>query len=153
MPDAIPVVPRSTGGRCLGHAVPSARARSTLRFGQAVPVVPATPGLPDSPLPVPQVVPVLPAPSLLPVRPLTVNEFVSAFKPLPGQYEVLLVHPKTGCPVKVCFTLKPGCIRTVRVERAQDRLRLRQAVRCRDSLPAQRQSVGTRLNRAGERGV
>ena len=100
----------------LVSAVPSARAQVYVRFGQAVPVVPATPGLPDSPLPVPQVVPVLPAPSLLPVRPLTVNEFVSAFKPLPGQYEVLLVHPKTGCPVKVCFTLKPGCIRTVRVK-------------------------------------
>jgi hypothetical protein len=34
---------------------------------------------------------------------------------MPGTYEVLLIHPKTCCPVKVCFTLPPGCIRKVRV--------------------------------------
>jgi hypothetical protein len=77
----------------------------------APPAVSLAPGLPAGP----QVVPVLPAPALLPVRPLTVSEFAASFRPLPGRYEVLLIHPKTGCPVKVCFTLKPGCIRTVRV--------------------------------------
>jgi hypothetical protein len=65
--------------------------------------------------PPPQVVPTLPAPVLLPVRPMTLKEFASAVKPLPGNYEVLLIHPKTGCPVKVCFTLPPGCVRKVRV--------------------------------------
>jgi hypothetical protein len=91
----------------------SVRAQIYAGYGQpaVAPVVPVTPGLPD----IPQTVPVLPTPAMLPVRPLTVNEFVGAFKPLPGQYQVLLIHPKTGCPVKVCFTLKPGCIRKVRV--------------------------------------
>ena len=59
--------------------------------------------------------PVLPTPTLLPVRPLTLSEFANGFQPLPGTYEVLFQHPKTGCPVKVCFTLPPGCIRKVRV--------------------------------------
>jgi hypothetical protein len=73
-----------------------------------------TPPLPGGTLPAPQVVPELPPPAALPLRPLTVSEFVATFKPLPGKYEVLLIHPKTGCPVKVCFTLPPGCIRNVR---------------------------------------
>jgi hypothetical protein len=82
------------------------------------------PSLPDSPygpLPMPQAVPglpspaIVPAPAVLPIHPFTVNEFVASFKPVPGKYEVMLIHPKTGCPVKVCFTLPPGCLRTVRV--------------------------------------
>jgi hypothetical protein len=72
------------------------------------------PGVPDVPLPPPQPVPVLPAPAIVPVQPMTVADFVASFKPLPGNYEVLLIHPKTGCPVKVCFTLPPGCLRGVR---------------------------------------
>ncbi|HWG42652.1 MAG TPA: hypothetical protein VN688_07690 [Gemmataceae bacterium] len=85
-------------------------------FGSIVQPAPVVPGVPGMPIdPTPQVVPTLPAPVLLPVRPLTLKEFASAVKPLPGKYEVLLVHPKTGCPVKVCFTLPPGCIRKVRV--------------------------------------
>jgi hypothetical protein len=81
---------------------------------------PSVPALPDTPLPLPQAVPELPPPTIapplnvLPVRPMTVSEFVAVFKPLPGKYEVLLIHPKTGCPVKVCFTLPPGCLRNVR---------------------------------------
>jgi hypothetical protein len=76
--------------------------------------------LPDTPLPAPQAVPELSSPAILPpaaivpVRPMTVSEFVATFKPLPGRYEVLLIHPKTCCPVKVCFTLPPGCLRNVR---------------------------------------
>jgi hypothetical protein len=65
-------------------------------------------------LPAPQVVPGLPPPAVVPLRPMTVSEFVATFKPLPGRYEVMLIHPKTGCPVKVCFTLPPGCLRNVR---------------------------------------
>lgn len=82
---------------------------------------PSVPGAPSGLPLVPQVVPdlpppsIAPSPSLVPVRPLTVGEFVSSFKPLPGRYEVLLIHPKTGCPVKVCFALPPGCIRRVKV--------------------------------------
>ncbi len=66
--------------------------------------------MPDLPLPT-----VVPPPAIVPVRPMTVSEFVSSFKPLPGKYEVLLIHPKTCCPVKVCFALPPGCICKVRV--------------------------------------
>ncbi len=91
-----------------------------------VPPPPSVPTLPDpDSAPLPPVVTTLPPPAMLPptgtppvvipVRPMTVNEFVAAFKPLPGKYEVLLIHPKTGVPVKVHFALPPGCIRTVRV--------------------------------------
>jgi hypothetical protein len=74
--------------------------------------VPSVPAPPDSPLPMPQPAPV-PPPAVLPLQPMTVAQFVSTFKPLPGKYEVMLIHPKTGCPVKVCFALPPGCIRKV----------------------------------------
>ena len=84
----------------------------------AVSVAPAqfAPSIPVSPdsLPPPQVVPELMPPTIVPIRPMTVSEFVSTFKPLPGKYEVLLIHPKTCCPVKVCFTLPPGCLCKVR---------------------------------------
>jgi hypothetical protein len=70
--------------------------------------------VPDVPLPPPQPVPALPVPAIIPVQPMTVADFVASFKPLPGKYEVLLIHPKTCCPVKVCFTLPPGCLRAVR---------------------------------------
>ena len=77
--------------------------------GPVVPIDPVAPAVPTLPPPA-----VVPAPSsLIPVRPLTPAEFAASFKPLPGTYEVLFLHPKTGCPVKVCFTLKPGCIRKV----------------------------------------
>ena len=79
---------------------------------QFAPVDPPPPGVT---LPPPQPVPALPPATVVPVRPLTVNEFAASFKPLPGSYEVLLLHPKTCCPVKVCLTLPPGCIRKVRV--------------------------------------
>jgi hypothetical protein len=60
--------------------------------------------------------PALPVPPPAPpLKPMTPAEFVASFKPLPGKYEVLLVHPATGCPVKVCFELPPGCVRKVRV--------------------------------------
>ncbi len=88
---------------------------SVLPFASAQEVPPA-PVLPDSTLPVPQVVP-SPPPAMLPVRPLTLDEFAASFKPLPGRYEVLLIHPKTCCPVKVCFTLPPGCLRKMRVSK------------------------------------
>ena len=59
----------------------------------------------------------LPRPTPLPgpvVKPMTVEQFAEAFKPQPGKYEVVLVHPKSGCPVKVCFELPPGCPSKVR---------------------------------------
>jgi hypothetical protein len=77
-------------------------------------LAPVPPLSPSETLPPPQVVPGLPPPVALPIRPMTVSEFVASFKPLPGNYEVMLIHPKTCCPVKVCFTLPPGCLRKVR---------------------------------------
>jgi hypothetical protein len=43
------------------------------------------------------------------IRALTPHEFACVFKPECGSYEVYLIHPCTGCPVKVCFTLRPCC--------------------------------------------
>ena len=91
---------------------------STISFASAQEVPPA-PVPPENSLPIPQVAPALPSPppAMLPVRPLTLDEFAASFKPLPGQYEVLLIHPKTCCPVKVCFTLPPGCLCQMRVSK------------------------------------
>jgi hypothetical protein len=80
---------------------------ATLASAQFAPPLPSAPA--DLPPPA-----VVAPPVAIPVRPLTLGEFAASFKPLPGKYEVLLVHPKTGCPVKVCFTLPPGCVRCVR---------------------------------------
>jgi len=51
------------------------------------------------------------------VRPLTVQEFAASFRPVAGTYEVMLEHPRTHRPVKVCFTLPEGAPRKVRVNR------------------------------------
>lgn len=85
------------------------------------------PNVPASPTPVPQAIPDLPppavvspaivSPGIVPVRPLTIDEFAASFKPLPGRYEVLLIHPKSCCPVKVCFTLPCGCLCNVKVSK------------------------------------
>jgi hypothetical protein len=65
-------------------------------------------------LPPPTPVPDVPAPgTVVPV--LTVAEFARSFQPAPGTYEVVLMHPFTNCPVKVCFTLPPGCPKSVKM--------------------------------------
>jgi hypothetical protein len=48
---------------------------------------------------------------------MTLDEFAAAFQPVPGIHEVTLVHPRTGQPVTVQFTLPPGVPRKVRVSR------------------------------------
>src|SRR5262249_55029894 len=71
----------------------------------------------DPPLPAPAPLPAAPAAaepaktSLVPACPLPVNlcDFCRSFKPAPGQYEVLFLHPVKCCPIWVCFTLPPGC--------------------------------------------
>jgi hypothetical protein len=90
---------------------------------QGEPVV-VPPGQPVEVLPPPRrsgVGPVDPAPIVVPptfpVRPPTHAEFASSFRPLPGSYEVVLLHPFTGAPVKACFNLPPGQPKKVRVER------------------------------------
>jgi hypothetical protein len=56
-------------------------------------------------------VPGTPPPPVEIQRPPTIQEFVASFKPCPGNYEVVLTHPHTCRPVKVCFTLPEGCPR------------------------------------------
>lgn len=57
---------------------------------------------------VPPPTPLTPPPT--PVRPLTLPEFAATFKPAPGTYEVLFLHPVSKKPVNVTFTLPPGCV-------------------------------------------
>jgi len=52
-----------------------------------------------------------------PVPVLTLDQFSRVFTPVPGRHEVLLVHPKTGQPVAVCFTLPEGKLRHFEVTR------------------------------------
>jgi hypothetical protein len=47
----------------------------------------------------------------------TLAEFASAFRPQGGRHETVLLHPATGQPVKVGFTLPDGVPRKVRVFR------------------------------------
>jgi len=49
-------------------------------------------------------------------RPLTVREFACSFQPTCGTHTVVLVHPFSGRPVEVCFTLPAGCA-NVKVKR------------------------------------
>lgn len=60
--------------------------------------------------------------SLMPVAPLpvvaqaiSVDDFAASFKPVAGTHKVTLIHPKTCCPVDVCFKLPCGCARKVTV--------------------------------------
>jgi len=71
-------------------------------------VVPQTPPPPPGPIVVvPQ--PPLPPPSVVvPLKPLTHREFAKIFRPIPGNYQVVLIHPGSGAPVNVSFTLPPG---------------------------------------------
>jgi hypothetical protein len=55
-----------------------------------------------------------PSPFAVPVPPpvsskaLTLDEFATAFKPVAGTHEVVLLHPGSGQPVTVTFTLPEG---------------------------------------------
>jgi hypothetical protein len=76
-------------------------------------------------LPPTDLTPVKPAPTgpagpaTLVVRPWTLPEFAHDFRPAPGKYEVVLIHPITCCPVKVCFCLPDACVKTVRLHDRQ----------------------------------
>jgi hypothetical protein len=74
------------------------------------PVVPDAPAVPaGSP-------PLLTAPPPV-VKALTLEQFAAAFQPCAGTHRVCLIHPRTGQPVDVEFTLPPGVPRKVRVLR------------------------------------
>jgi len=64
------------------------------------PLPPAIPAAEQLPPPV-TVVPI--------VKPITHQVFADCFKPAPGDYEIVFIHPGSCCPVKVCFTLPCGC--------------------------------------------
>lgn len=68
------------------------------------------------PVPEPDLLPV-PRPVVVPAPPPTLAQFAAAFTPLPGRYEVVLLHPATGQPVTVAFSLPPGTPRKVRLHR------------------------------------
>lgn len=62
---------------------------------------------PDSPPPppLPPGQPVVTFAPSTPIRVMTHKEFAKCFNPIPGEHTVTLIHPYTGCPVTVCFTL------------------------------------------------
>lgn len=55
------------------------------------------------PTPAPEVVPVA-----APIPTMTIMNFVRTFRPTEGTHEMMLVHPDTGAPVRVTFTLPAG---------------------------------------------
>ncbi len=75
--------------------------------------VPKPPPMPE---PAPVVLPPAPVVSVpstlpplsVPARPVTHQEFAAAFRPAPGHYEVVLLHPGRSRPVTVFFTLPDG---------------------------------------------
>jgi hypothetical protein len=71
-----------------------------------VPVPTPPPGTPSpaAPLPPPGVAP---APGAAPAA-LTLQEFARTFRPAPGTYQVTLLHPRTGQPLTITFTLPAG---------------------------------------------
>jgi hypothetical protein len=75
------------------------------------PLVRVQPPLVPQPLYPPPPPPAVVVPAV--ARPLTGPEFAATFKPVPGSYEAVLLHPFTLQPVKVCFTLPAtaGCYR------------------------------------------
>lgn len=52
-----------------------------------------------------------PTPQVVVLRAMTHYEFAACFKPTPGCHEALLIHPGSGCPMLIRFTLPPGCPR------------------------------------------
>ena len=84
------------------------------RGGVPVAMPPATANSAPEQLPAPKTAPAaVPAP----MRAMTVTEFANSFQPAPGTYEVVLIHPRSGCAVPVCFTLPQGCCKKVCVRR------------------------------------
>lgn len=85
---------------------------TSLLLGLALTTPGQPPILPSTPLPprvqrLPQGIPggpVLPAPQQV----LTLAQFSRAFAAIPGKHDVWMIHPRTGQPVLVCFTLPVG---------------------------------------------
>lgn len=58
--------------------------------------------------PVPGANPYAPTPAF-PTPALTLPQFAAVFRPVPGLHKVVIIHPRTGQPVPVCFRLPHGC--------------------------------------------
>ena len=102
-----------------GPVVPVAYPYRVPRAPRFIPVVPAylvQPVPVPVPLPLPEPVPV-PLPEPVPQPALTLEQFSRFFTPVPGEHRVLLIHPRTGRPVPVCFTLPEGKLRHFEVSR------------------------------------
>lgn len=65
----------------------------------------------------PVYVPLPPNPQPVAPRALTLAEFSRFFTPIPGKHDVWIVHPSTGRPVQVCFTLPGGLMRDYEVDK------------------------------------
>ena len=85
----------------------------TVHVGRPLPPPELVPNfVPGDPPPVPGGVETVPGPvASAGVRPPTLEEFAESFHAVPGHYEVVVLHPVTCCPVKVCFTLPCACPR------------------------------------------
>jgi hypothetical protein len=105
---------------CLGELRIQKRAANT---APVIGVEGLPPPIPAPPPPPPAVPPAQPAPpppaAAVPARPPTLAEFAAGFQPAPGTYEVVLIHPVTGSPITVAFTLPAGSPRKVHVRRRE----------------------------------
>jgi hypothetical protein len=90
-----------------GPVIVNPPARPTVIIGQPVDVPPVEPA--------PRVIVQEPPARVVVSRAPTLDEFAKSFQPAPGKYEVVIQHPVTCEPVKVCFTLPEGCPKKVRV--------------------------------------
>jgi hypothetical protein len=82
-------------------------------------VLPSTDLTPVSPAPNPPTTNVIGSSPQQTVRAMTISEFARAIRPQQGTYDVVLVHPATGNPVRVRFTLPPGSPKTIRLQNRQ----------------------------------
>jgi hypothetical protein len=77
--------------------------------------------------PVPVYSPPLPYPARFAPPVYTMDDFVKCFRPTEGHHRIWIVHPRTGRPVEVCFTLPCGRLREVEVNRGSIEFEYRDA--------------------------
>lgn len=103
----------------------AAAALLTTLAGAAMAGTPRLVQLPAQTPPPPLNVPALPlsvTPTATVAAPMSVDDFACSFRPAAGAYRVTLIHPKTCCPVDVCFTLPCGCAKSVTANKSTLRI-------------------------------
>lgn len=95
---------------------PAQYASQLVRFPQVQPVRPVVPLV--APVLQPRV-PQYPVPGPVAPQVLSLKQFSRVFAPTPGRHHYWIVHPRTGQPVAVCFTL-PNCGKLDRFEVGSD---------------------------------